>query len=74
MTLYAAVLLVLIGWSIWFASPFLLGYAAAAAVAFHLRVVLHEEPRLERRFPEQWRAYRSTVPRWFRPDERHGAA
>lgn len=56
---------------------FLVGYAlcavsfAALLVAFamlavaHLVAVLYEEPSLERRFGEPYRAYRRTTPRWI---------
>lgn len=63
--MYVAVVLVLIGWATWYASPALLGYTAAVAVAFHLRVVFYEEPRLQQQFTELWRAYSKSIPRWF---------
>ena len=62
--MYVSVVLVLLGWSIWFTSPGLLAYALGVAAAFHLRVVLHEEPRLEATFGDAWMAYRARVSRW----------
>ena len=63
--MYVSVVLVLLGWAAGAGSAGLLGYALIVAIAFHLRVVLGEEPWLARTHGEQWRAYASRVPRWF---------
>lgn len=63
--MYVAVLAVLAGWGLSFGSAGHLIYAGAVAVAFQLRVVLHEEPWLARTFPEDWDAYRRRTPRWL---------
>lgn len=63
--MYVSVVLVLLGWAISFGAVELFGYAAIVATAFHLRVVLGEEPWLARTHGEQWRAYAREVPRWF---------
>jgi protein-S-isoprenylcysteine O-methyltransferase Ste14 len=65
--MYVAVLLILVGWAITFAVAGLYGYAAIIAAAFHLRVVLGEEPWLARRHGAQWEQYASRVPRWLWP-------
>jgi protein-S-isoprenylcysteine O-methyltransferase Ste14 len=39
-------------------------YLAVVVCAFHVRVLLAEEPWAERRFGEKWQAYRARVPRW----------
>jgi len=62
--MYVGILFFLIGWTCLAGSPLLAGYTALMAVAFHLRVVLYEEPRLAKQFAEQWGAYASIVPRW----------
>jgi protein-S-isoprenylcysteine O-methyltransferase Ste14 len=62
--MYVGVLLILVGWSIAFRSTSHLAYAALVLVAFHLRVVLAEEPWLARTFPAAWQAYSASVPRW----------
>lgn len=62
--MYVGVLLITAGWSIGFESWPLAAYAAALLVAFHLRVLLHEEPWLSRTFGADWEAYRARVPRW----------
>jgi protein-S-isoprenylcysteine O-methyltransferase Ste14 len=65
--MYVAVQLVLWGWALGFRSGVLAGYALAVFAAFHLRIVLGEEPWLERTHGEAWRAYRARVPRWLGP-------
>ncbi len=64
--MYVAVLLILCGWAAGFASLALWVYAIAIAVAFHLRVVMYEEPILAATQAATWSAYRARVPRWLR--------
>ena len=63
--MYVAVLTILSGWALAFDSRTLWTYAGIVAVAFHLRVVLAEEPWLARSFGAEWTAYRDRVPRWI---------
>ena len=63
--MYVGVLLLVVGWALYLASPFLASYAVLLAVSFHARVVLNEEPRLDAQFGPQWRDYKATVPRWI---------
>lgn len=63
--MYVAVALVLFGWGQLFGSTGLLVYALAVVLAFHLRILLAEEPWAARTFPDQWPAYRQRVPRWL---------
>jgi protein-S-isoprenylcysteine O-methyltransferase Ste14 len=63
--MYLSVLVVLLGWSVRYASAPLLVYAAAMAVAFHLRVRLFEEPRLRTSFGPDWDRYARRVRRWL---------
>jgi protein-S-isoprenylcysteine O-methyltransferase Ste14 len=63
--IYVAAMLIVSGEAWLFGSPALLLYAAGLAVAFHLFVVGHEEPRLRARFGEPYEAYRRTVSRWI---------
>jgi protein-S-isoprenylcysteine O-methyltransferase Ste14 len=63
--MYIGVLLLVLGWSLRFASPSIAVYALVLAVGFHLRVVIYEEPTLDRLFGEDWRRYRAAVPRWL---------
>lgn len=62
--MYVAVALVLLGWAISFSSGLPI-YALVIVAAFHLRVVLGEEPWLARTHGEQWEQYAARVPRWF---------
>ena len=62
--MYVGVLLVVGGWALAFRSAALAVYAIALVVAFHLRVVLGEEPWLARTHGEAWERYRRRVPRW----------
>jgi len=63
--MYVAVVLVLCGWALGFRARPLAIYAAAVAVAFHLRVVFGEEPWLARRYGDEWVRYKARVPRWL---------
>ncbi|MHB9123630.1 MAG: methyltransferase family protein [Thermoanaerobaculia bacterium] len=63
--MYVAVALILIGWALAFGHRGLGIYAAAVAVAFHLRVVLAEEPWLARTHGAEWDEYAKRVRRWF---------
>jgi protein-S-isoprenylcysteine O-methyltransferase Ste14 len=73
--MYLGVLLILAGWALTFRSTALAGYAVAVAAAFHVRVMLAEEPWVARTFPGEWEEYASRVPRWLpwraRRDGRH---
>jgi protein-S-isoprenylcysteine O-methyltransferase Ste14 len=65
--MYVAVLLILCGWALAFESGELWLYAGLVAIGFHLRVVLGEEPWLERIHGAEWNAYEARVPRWLVP-------
>jgi protein-S-isoprenylcysteine O-methyltransferase Ste14 len=63
--MYLSVLLMLSGWVGLSASGWLLLYAAAVGLVFHLHVVLAEEPWLAASFGEAWHSYSNAVPRWL---------
>ena len=63
--MYLSVLLILIGWTLYSADRFLIGYTVTAALLFHLRVVFGEEPYLARAHGQSWKDYSDRVPRWF---------
>jgi protein-S-isoprenylcysteine O-methyltransferase Ste14 len=63
--MYVAVLSILIGWALVFRSWPLAIYALVVGAAFHLRVVLAEEPWLARTFGDEWARYKARVPRWL---------
>jgi len=54
----------LIGEAWWLGAPNMVLYAAIVAVAFHLRVVMYEEPVLRRLFGSAFDAYCARVRRW----------
>jgi protein-S-isoprenylcysteine O-methyltransferase Ste14 len=70
--MYVSVLAIVSGIAWWRASPVVAAYAAALAIAFHLRVVVNEEPVMARRFGEEWIAYRARVRRWIPGAPRRG--
>ena len=63
--MYVGIITLLIGWCLWSGSKWLWVYLVVLTVAFHLRIVLYEEPRLAREFPEDWILYRERVNRWI---------
>jgi protein-S-isoprenylcysteine O-methyltransferase Ste14 len=63
--MYLGVGSVVVGEAILFGSLALAAYAAVLALAWHAFVVLWEEPSLERIFGDEYRMYRSCVPRWL---------
>jgi len=63
--MYIGVLLILSGWALGFRSWPLGAYAFIVGIAFHLRVLLHEEPWLDRTFGATWTDYKARVSRWI---------
>lgn len=63
--MYLAVLCVVAGWAIGYRSSAIGLYALGLLVAFHLRILWHEEPFLARIHGQAWTAYATRVPRWF---------
>jgi protein-S-isoprenylcysteine O-methyltransferase Ste14 len=62
---YVAVVSMLLGQALLFASPAVLAYAAAVALAFHIFVVVYEEPTLRATFGAEYDAYCQRVARWL---------
>ncbi len=63
--IYIGVLLILIGHVAWFGRINLVIYLLTAFLAFHLFVILYEEPTLTKKFGKQYEAYFKKVPRWL---------
>jgi protein-S-isoprenylcysteine O-methyltransferase Ste14 len=63
--MYVAVAIVLAGWALLFQSISLSAYLAIVVIAFHLRVVIYEEPKLRALFGTQWESYSAAVNRWI---------
>jgi len=62
---YLGVLAMLFGQGLFFASPAVLLYASGVGIAFHVFVLLYEEPTLRRQFGAAYVAYCREVPRWI---------
>ena len=63
--MYAALLTVVGGEALLFASPWLTAWGCLLFAAFHARVVMNEEPTLARTFGASWESYRERVRRWL---------
>jgi protein-S-isoprenylcysteine O-methyltransferase Ste14 len=63
--MYIGVLATVLGWSIIAGSPLMAAYAVIVGIAFHLRVILYEEPTLARNFGDEWTRYCNSVNRWW---------
>ena len=63
--MYVAVIAAVLGEALAFGSDALVAYAGFLAIAFHLFVVLYEEPTLTARFGASYEDYRRRVPRWL---------
>ena len=63
--MYSSVLLVLIGYSVWFLSLLVLLYTLAFFLVIHSFIVLFEEPALRKKFGDSYISYCQKVPRWI---------
>ena len=63
--MYVSAISVVLGQAVLFGDWRLLAYGAAFWLAYHLFVLLYEEPTLTRTFGEQYRRYLANVPRWL---------
>lgn len=61
---YVGVIAVVTGQGLLYRSPMVLAYGAALWAAFDQWIRVYEEPRLQRRFGDDYRAYTRSVPRW----------
>jgi len=63
--MYLAVLALIFGQMLLFGHAALLAYGVTVWLAVFVFVVSYEEPKLRRRFPEEYAAYCANVPRWI---------
>jgi protein-S-isoprenylcysteine O-methyltransferase Ste14 len=63
--MYLGVLSIIAAWNLAFRASWLLQYGIVMATAFHLFVLLVEEPLLRRQFGATYESYLRTVPRWI---------
>ena len=62
--MYVGIMGIIAAEALFFASFFLLVYAAVLWLGFHLFVLLYEEPHLEKKFGPSYQEYCRLVPRW----------
>ena len=62
--IYVGVLTILLGHFLWFGTIWLLAYAVAVFLSFHLFVTMYEEPTLRGKFGVAYENYCKSVPRW----------
>jgi protein-S-isoprenylcysteine O-methyltransferase Ste14 len=63
--MYVAVLALILGQGLLFGSVRILVYGIAIWVAFHLFVLMYEEPTMRRSFGPEYEAFCANVPRWI---------
>jgi len=63
--MYVAVVLILLGWAVSFGARGLYWYTLVVGIAFHVRVVVGEEPWLRRTHDAAWDEYARRVRRWL---------
>jgi protein-S-isoprenylcysteine O-methyltransferase Ste14 len=63
--MYVGVACVIFGQALLFGSPQLLGYGLLVWLAFHVFVLVYEEPTLTRTFGSEYQNFRNNVPRWI---------
>jgi len=63
--IYLGVLTAILGWVVLYRTRELAVYGLAVALAFHLIVLLYEEPQLRRLFGDEYEAYCARVRRWL---------
>lgn len=63
--MYFGILLILLGYFLWFGFWWILAYAAFAFLITHLFVTLYEEPTLKKTFGTAYEEYLKRAPRWI---------
>lgn len=69
--MYVGAITILFGHVVWFPSLWLAAYMGFMYLAFHLFILLYEEPALRKKFGAAYEAYCRSVPRWI-PRIRNG--
>jgi protein-S-isoprenylcysteine O-methyltransferase Ste14 len=63
--MYLGAWIIVLGYVFWFQSEIFLLYTVVVGLFFHAVITLFEEPRLAKKFGEDYKAYRQRVPRWL---------
>ncbi len=63
--IYVGVLVIVIGYFLWFKSIWMIVYAVAAFLVCHLFIIFYEERILKNKFDAAYEDYLKRVPRWI---------
>ena len=63
--IYVGVLIIVMGYFLWFKTVWMIVYAITAFLGIHLFVTLYEEPTLKKKFGSANENYCKSVPRWI---------
>lgn len=63
--IFVAVIAIILGQAVLMGDSRLIVYGAVLWLAFHVQVVVYEEPTLEQTFGSEYEAFRAAVPRWI---------
>ena len=63
--IYVGVLIIVMGYFLWFKTVWMVIYAVVAFLGIHLFVTLYEEPTLKKKFGAAYENYCKSVPRWI---------
>ena len=63
--IFVAVVAIILGQALLMAEWRLIVYGALLWLAFHVQVVVYEEPTLSQTFGSEYAAFRAAVPRWI---------
>ncbi len=63
--MYIGVIILVLGFTVFFLSRVLLIYLSGLIIGFHLRVVFYEEPQLKKLFGKEWDDYKAKNSRWL---------
>jgi len=63
--IYVGVLIIVMGYFLWFKTVWMIVYAITAFLGIHLFVTLYEEPTLKKKFGSAYENYCKSVPRWI---------
>jgi protein-S-isoprenylcysteine O-methyltransferase Ste14 len=63
--IYVGVLVIILGYFLWFKTVWLIVYAVIAFLGVHLFVIFYEEPHLRKTFGAAYEDYLKRVPRWL---------
>lgn len=69
--MYIGVIIMVLGFALYFTSFFTILYASILFFGFHLRIIFYEEIYLQKHFGDEWNKYSGNIPRWFLKMTKH---